>query len=185
MPSRGLGLVLADDAEGLAAAVVALDRDGRAELHLSVLLRRGHQLRGGAARGPVAQVAPDARERRAVAGGLRRARAPRAGAPASSSICARPCGVTRLGCSEIGRSGRSSKASPPSGSLTNARLMNEKVVARGMVPQVRCGLIPGRPQGRGREAMATNTGCGPLSSRGSPALRRAPPRQRGEVRTRD
>src|SRR5690348_3925193 len=41
---RGVGLVLADDAEGLPAAVVAFDGDGCAELHAAQIGRRRDQL---------------------------------------------------------------------------------------------------------------------------------------------
>src|SRR3569833_3876472 len=54
---RRIGLVLADDAEGLLAAVAALERDGRAEMHASIDRRIADHLRGSAARGPVALVA--------------------------------------------------------------------------------------------------------------------------------
>ena len=69
---RRVGLVLADDAEGLPAAVVARDGDGRAELHAVGRGRRFHQLRAGAPRAPVAQVALGQRR-----SGLSAARRPR------------------------------------------------------------------------------------------------------------
>src|SRR3954454_24112487 len=53
---RGIRLVLADDAEGLAATVLALDRTRRAEMRLRRVGRRGHDLRRVAPRRPVAQI---------------------------------------------------------------------------------------------------------------------------------
>ena len=84
-----------------------------------------HQLRGRAPRGPVAQIAPDARERGAIAGRLRArvlgVQARERFLDLREAFAASPDWDAR----EIGRSGRSSKASPPSGSLTNARLMRQ------------------------------------------------------------
>src|SRR6185437_2443494 len=51
---RRVGLVLADDAEGLTAAVVAFDADGCAELHAAQIGRRRDHLGAGAARAPIA-----------------------------------------------------------------------------------------------------------------------------------
>ena len=61
----GIGIVLADDALGLAAAVSRSMRDARAELHLAAAIGGEMHLRGGAARGPVA---PARRAVRASAG---------------------------------------------------------------------------------------------------------------------
>src|SRR5829696_10468354 len=68
---RGIRLVLADDAEGLAAAVLALDRDRRAEMRLRGVGRRGHDLRRVAPRRPVAEITGGAGEARLVVGLLR------------------------------------------------------------------------------------------------------------------
>src|SRR5215213_8913899 len=46
----------------------------------------------------------------------------------------KPSGVTKFGCGEIGRSGKSSNASPPSGSLTNALLMKRQILRSAQVP---------------------------------------------------
>src|SRR3954447_17917315 len=46
----------------------------------------------------------------------------------------KPSGVTKFGWGEIGRSGKSSNASPPSGSLTNALLMKWQVLRAAQVP---------------------------------------------------
>ena len=61
-----VGLVLADDAVGLPAAVLAQDRHRRAEMHFGRILRRLHNLRRRPARGPIAQVAVDLGQQRAV-----------------------------------------------------------------------------------------------------------------------
>ena len=56
---RGVGLVLADDAVGLAAAVLALDRHRRAEIDLGGVAWRLDYLGGRPARGPIAQIPVD------------------------------------------------------------------------------------------------------------------------------
>ena len=58
----GVGLVLAHDAPALASAILPLDQDRAAELHLAAVLERRHQFGGGAPRHPVAQGAPDAQQ---------------------------------------------------------------------------------------------------------------------------
>jgi len=126
-----LGLILADDAPGLPPSVIAQDHDGRAEPDFAVALRRGDELRGRAARGPVASRPRPAITARSVA-----VRAPACAScrrASASSICARPSAVTRLGCSEIGRSG-SSRASAPSDSLTKARLTYRRATAGSSAP---------------------------------------------------
>src|SRR6516165_7151690 len=69
-PARGVGLVLADDPESLAAPVVADDGHGRAEMHLAPVAGRRGELCRRPPRGPVAQVASRARQRGAVVPGL-------------------------------------------------------------------------------------------------------------------
>src|SRR5690349_17467281 len=55
--ARRIGLVLADDAPGLAPPIFALDRDTGAETDFGIIRRRRRDLCGGAALGPVAQLA--------------------------------------------------------------------------------------------------------------------------------
>src|SRR5215813_4306766 len=65
-PARGIGLILADDPEGLATSVVADDGHRRAEMHLAAVAGRSDELCARPPRGPVAQVARRARQRGAV-----------------------------------------------------------------------------------------------------------------------
>src|SRR5262245_20764791 len=65
-PARRVGLVLADDPEGLTAAVVAPDGHRRAEMHLAAVAGRSDELCARPPRGPVAPVARRARQRGAV-----------------------------------------------------------------------------------------------------------------------
>src|SRR5262249_14135695 len=61
-----VGLILADDPEGLATPVVADDGHRRAEMHLASIAGRSDELCARSPRGPVAQVARRARKRGAV-----------------------------------------------------------------------------------------------------------------------
>src|SRR5262249_30732523 len=70
-PVRGVGLVLANDAERLAAAVVAHDAHGRAEMHLAAIAGLRGKLRARPPGSPITQVASDPRERRTVLGLVR------------------------------------------------------------------------------------------------------------------
>jgi hypothetical protein len=68
---RRLGFIFADDAPGLAAAVVARHGDSRAELHLRIICGGSDNFRARAALRPIAQIARYLSERGTIRISLR------------------------------------------------------------------------------------------------------------------
>ena len=126
-PGGQVGLVFADDAEPpLASAVLTLDLDRAAELDLALGRRRLRRLGRGPARRPIAQIAgrPNVGVRSVLMSPAPRGAcaAPQASFASASacSIAAIPLAVTRFGCGEIGRSGRSAARDSRSSSRVKA-----------------------------------------------------------------
>ncbi len=68
---RRVGLVLADDVEGLLSPVVANDRDCKTKAHLRAVFGLRHHVRRSAARAPIPKVTRSAGHFRTISGGLR------------------------------------------------------------------------------------------------------------------